>query len=272
MGTGVSPWADAWYFMDSGRIDVRASNSWTAATLERSISGLKKSTRSYDPLSDFGPDGLPGGVMQKVGDRAAWGTALFLTSGDGNATIDKPVKTGMSTIIPALRTKVFDTLTPLAETLYVAMQYFKQQNPEMTGFPSTATSPFNNVRDPYFDVTGTVQEACAQGFVLLLTDGMSTSDEQIPTYLKNYFGQGFESFPSNGTTYARDVAFYMNTQDLRSSTSGRTNCPAIRISACTSSTRSATTTPAPFSKTLPSSAALKKTARPRPTNMPAAMA
>ena len=166
--------------------------------------------------------------MQKVGDRAAWGTAMFLTSGDGNATIDKPIKTGMNTIIPALRTRAFDTSTPLAETLYVAMQYFKQQNPEMTGFPSTATSPFNNVRDPYFDVTGTVQEACAQGFVLLLTDGMSTNDQQIPAYLKNYSGLGTPSFPSNGTTYARDVAFYMNTQDLRSSSIGKDKLPGYQ--------------------------------------------
>ena len=182
-GSGVSPWADAWYFMDSGRIDVRASSDWAAATLGQFNIVVEKDP-AYDPLSDFGPDGLPGGIIQKVGDRASWGTAWFLSSGDGNASMDMAMKTPISTIIPAIRSKAFSTSTPLSELLYVVTQYFKQQNPEITGFPSTATSPFTNIRDPYFDTTGTVQESCAQGFCLLVTDGMSTNDQQIPAYLK----------------------------------------------------------------------------------------
>lgn len=226
-GTGVSPWADAWYFMDSGRIDVRATDSWSGAKLGEFIIRVEKDP-VYDPLSDFGPDGLPGGVIQKVGDRASWGTAWFLSSGDGNAHIDMPMKTATSTIIPAIRSKGFTTSTPLAEQLYVIMQYFKQQNPEVSGFPAAATSPFTNIRDPYFDATGTVQEACAQGFVLLVTDGMSTNDLQIPNYLKNYTGLGVESFDSNGTSYARDVGFYMNTKDLRGKTIGKNILPGYQ--------------------------------------------
>ena len=49
IGTGVSPWADAWYFMDSGRIDVRASNSWTAATLGTFDIGVEKINPALNP-------------------------------------------------------------------------------------------------------------------------------------------------------------------------------------------------------------------------------
>ena len=236
-GTGVSPWADAWYFMDSGRIDVRASSDWAAATLgqfnivvEKISPNLYPADPARDSASDFGPDNLPGGVMQKVGDRAAWGTAWFLSSGDGNASIDKPMKTPISTIIPTIRSKAFETSTPLSELLYVVTQYFKQQNPEITGFTSTASgSPFTNIRDPYFSTDGTVQEACAQGFCLLVTDGMSTNDQQIPTYLKNYAGlPPMEALPSNGSSYARDVGFYMNSQDLRGKTIGKNILPGYQ--------------------------------------------
>jgi len=220
-GAGVSPWSYAWYFMDSGRIDVRASSDWSASTLG-SFNILVEKDQAFDPLSDFGPDGLPGGIIQKVGDRAAWGNSWF-TNDTGGAKIYSPMKTPISTIIPAIRSKAFETSTPLSEELYVVMQYFKQQNPEITGFPSGATSPFDNIRDPYYDATGTVQEACAQGFVLLLTDGMSTSDQQIPAYLKNFTGLGYPNpaLPSSGSYFARDVAFYMNTHDLRGEDIGK---------------------------------------------------
>ena len=56
---------------------------------------------------------------------------------------------------------------------------------------------------------------------MLLTDGMSTADARIPTYLQNFSGVGAQSFPSNGTTYARDVALYMRQTDLRSTTVGK---------------------------------------------------
>ena len=146
IGTGVSPWADAWYFMDSGRIDVRASNSWTAANylgtfdirVEKINPALNPTHTQPDPLSDFGPDGDLAGVLQKVGNRAIWGYTAFL---DGSSLTrrqchnQQPGRRDITTLVPAMKTKPFATSTPLAETLYVATQYFKQKNAEITGYP-----------------------------------------------------------------------------------------------------------------------------------------
>jgi len=224
VGSGVSPWADAWYFMDSGNIEVRASSSWSGSKIGDFVIRVEKD-RAFDPHADFGPDGLPGGVMQKVGDRAAWGNAWFLSSYSGNTRIYSAIGTPMASILSSVRSEPFETSTPLAESLYVVTQYFKQENPQISGYPSNAIGTIDRVNDPFYDSTGTVEEYCAQGFCMLLTDGMSTSDTEIPNYLKNYAGDGVEYFPSSGTSYARDVALYMNTTDLRSATVGRDSLP-----------------------------------------------
>lgn len=223
VGGGVSPWADAWYFVTGGDIEVRASESWSAATLADCVIRVKKDP-ALEP-NEFGPDGETAGILQKVGDRAQWGNAWFLSSGTGNAEIEYAVSPLVSSMLTTLKQEPFETSTPLAEALYVVTQYFKQEDVEISGYPTTAVSPFNNVRDPFWDKDGIVEESCAQGFCLLLTDGMSTSDTAIPNYLKNYAGDGVEYFPSDGTSYARDVALYMNTTDLRSSTVGKDELP-----------------------------------------------
>jgi len=224
-GAGVSPWADAWYTMDSGNIHVGTESN--SSSLGSFVIRVEKDP-ALDSFSEFGPDRLPGGVMQKVGDRAAWGNAWFTSSGDGNSEIDEPIGTDMSSIISGIRSKPFSTSTPLAESLYVVMQYFKQQKPEISGYASDAIGTIDTVNDPYFDTTGTMEEACAKGYVLLLTDGMSTNDQQIPSYLKDYAGLGIQSFDSSGTSYARDVAFYMNTNDLRSGTVGKDQLAGVQ--------------------------------------------
>ncbi len=222
-GSGMSPWSDAWYFISNGSLVVRATDSWSGATL-----GTFKIEVEKDPVAEydeFGPDGELAGVFQKVGDRAMWGNAWFL-SGDsltaGKGTINYPIGSNMTSMTTTMKNQPFDTNTPLSEVLYAVTQYFKQQDAEVSGYPSSAIGPFNNTRDPYYSKTNTdVKEQCAQAFCLLLTDGMSTKDRRIPAYLQNYSGAGVEYFPSDGISYARDVALYMRTTDLRSKTVGK---------------------------------------------------
>ena len=182
VGGGVSPWNDAWYFMTNGDIEVRASDSWSAATLGTFTIKVEK-----DPIAepdDFGIDGELAGVLQKVGDRAEWGNAYYLDGSDltdGKAEIAFPMGTNMTNMVTTMKNKPFSTNTPLSEALYVVTQYFKQQDAEISGYPNGAIGPFNNERDPYYSKDATeTEESCAQGFCLLLTDGMSTKDQRIP--------------------------------------------------------------------------------------------
>jgi type IV pilus assembly protein PilY1 len=67
---------------------------------------------------------------------------------------------------------------------------------------------------------------CAKSFVILLTDGASTSDLNVPAGLKNYDADTHESdrsYDSNGSDYLDDIALYARTTDLRSSTVGKSD-------------------------------------------------
>ena len=146
---GVSPWSDAWYFITNGDIVVRASDSWSAAAL-----GTFKIKVEKDPIlepNDFGPDGELAGVLQKVGDRAEWGNAYFLDGSDltkGKGEISYAIGSNMTNMTTTMKNKAFSTNTPLSEVLYVVTQYFKQQDAEISGYPTTAIGPFNDTKDP----------------------------------------------------------------------------------------------------------------------------
>ena len=222
-GAGVSPYPDAWYFMTNGTIVVRATDSWSGTKL--ATFNIKVEKDPVDEWAEFGASGDLAGVLQKVGNRAIWGYTAFLDGSSltsGKASINYPVGADITTLVNAMKTKPFSSATPLSEALYVVTQYFKQKDAEVSGYPSNAIGPFDNTRDPYYSKTNVgVLEQCAQGFCILLTDGMSTADARIPTYLQNFSGAGVQSFPSNGSSYARDVALYMRQTDLRSTTVGK---------------------------------------------------
>ncbi len=189
---------------------------------------------NYEP-SEF-KDGNISGVLQKVGDKARWGN-MFYKNGSGNngsgGSVKHTIGTNMTTLITNLQLTGCDTWTPLAETMYVATQYFKQEDPESGLEYATGVAPNANTgQDPYYN-SGFVH--CAKSFVILLTDGASTKDGKIPDFLKDFDGDGDNtacnedaSPPSNcdygsgGTDYLDDVALYARTTDLRSSTVGKT--------------------------------------------------
>ncbi len=167
------------------------------------------------------------GVLQKIGSKARWGNEFF-NYGTGNngsgGSIVSTIGTNMTTLITDLQNTACNTWTPLAEAYYVAMQYFKQEDPQ-TGldYPNGAAPNSNVGDDPYWD--GTQYVECAKSFVLLLTDGMSTMDMRIPTFLQDVDGDGNDpgSYPDSGSNYLDDVALYARTNDLRSDLAGDQN-------------------------------------------------
>lgn len=102
------------------------------------------------------------------------------------------------------------TWTPLAETLFESMRYYKGGQTVFNG-TSTYTSP--------------IQYACQKNYVILITDGMSTEDRNaiLRTICNNgdCDGDGFEpandpdkQYDSNGSDYLDDVAKYMYETDI----------------------------------------------------------
>ena len=176
-----------------------------------------------DEAFDF-HDGNIAGVMQKVGDKAYWGLEFF-RSGTGNGQnggyiknrVGHPTITNLYTNI---ENEPMQNWTPLAESLYVAMQYFKQE-PIDASLASLYNPGYqiNSSWDPY-DQDGDSTH-CAKSFVLIFTDGASTKDMVVPDALKTYDGDSHDpnaqtpSYADDGSDYLDDVALYARTNDLR---------------------------------------------------------
>ena len=176
-----------------------------------------------DEAFDF-HDGNIAGVMQKVGDKAYWGLEFF-RSGTGNGEnggyiknrVGHPTITNLYTNI---ENEPMQNWTPLAESLYVAMQYFKQE-PIDASLASLYNPGYqiNSSWDPY-DQDGDSTH-CAKSFVLIFTDGASTKDMLVPDALKTYDGDSHDpnaqtpSYADDGSDYLDDVALYARTNDLR---------------------------------------------------------
>lgn len=127
------------------------------------------------------------------------------------------------------------TWTPLAETLYEATKYFQATTSAYNGGTYSGKDP--------------IQYKCQKNFVLILTDGESTKDRNVPgTYwgtgavtdtnfdIKTWMDsiatqEGYASQwnqvenASEGTYYLEGVAYWAHNTDMRSSTLGKSDLP-----------------------------------------------
>jgi type IV pilus assembly protein PilY1 len=205
------------YLMDGGNFYVNAGVY---------VIKVDKNMNTYPDEAPSFVNGNIAGVLQKIGNRARWGN-MFFNYGTGNngsgGSVMSTIGTNMNSLVTDLQNTACNTWTPLAEAMYVATQYFKQEDPEANlDYPNGAAPNSNVGDDPYYNGTEFVH--CAKSFVLLLTDGMSTMDMMIPNALKNFDGDSNDpgSFPDSGSDYLDDVAYYARTTDLRSATVGKT--------------------------------------------------
>jgi type IV pilus assembly protein PilY1 len=184
---------------------------------------VKRDSTYADEANDF-LDGNIAGVMQKVGDKAHWGLEFF-RYGDGRGENGGYIKSrvGVPTITSLytnIENEAMQNWTPLAESYYVAVQYFKQQ-PIDEAF-SVSYNPgysINSQWDPY-NQNG-ASDYCARSFVLLFTDGASTRDGLIPDTYKDYDGDGDDPnsqtpvYEDDGTDDLDDIALWAKVNDLR---------------------------------------------------------
>jgi len=162
-------------------------------------------------------DGSLAGILQRVRDKARFGLEFFNDSEGGK--VQASVDSGnINNIITGIQNIRADTWTPLAEAFYEGVRYFQQISP----YYFNGDFQTNNQHDPYYrnDIHDFVE--CGKSFILLITDGESTYDLNIPSGLKNYDGDGNDpgTYGDNGSDYLDDVALWAHINDLRSDLDG----------------------------------------------------
>jgi type IV pilus assembly protein PilY1 len=221
----------------------------------------------YNDIVDQGTTTAKG-ILDTMSSNVRFGLAQY--NGDESGHISDYVDYGAITgMIGTISSMTGGGNTPLAETLYEIAQYYRQDssfyfntdyikgcNGATTGTSTCAASSTPNSKDPYFfdfnDPTLTDKYVpCAKSFVILMTDGEPTQDQNIPgtstsapysactdTNIKACSGRLCDSktgtcttvnpryggtlvgktFTNSGTDYMIDVAFWEHTNDMRPGT------------------------------------------------------
>lgn len=187
------------------------------------------------------------GLLHSIQDEVRLGLMHFNNTEGGFIEHDSDGKylkkldsAHLATIVAKLNRDLGDdyssTWTPLAETLYEATRFFAQVGPYYSS--SDYTTDVGGANDPLYNEDYNDTVWCAKNYVLLLTDGNSTEDLNIPTELQDYYNDGLGctpdpnpcacdpdfscsgSYGSNGSAYLDDIAYYAHTTDLRPASGG----------------------------------------------------
>ncbi len=236
-GSATSPYKGGYTYEVTRDGYVKVTVGATSATYKLDI----QKDISIEPEDFY--EGNLAGVLQRIGDRARWGNMWFnpgTGTGNSGGSVQNPIDNGFSTnFLPGLQKQVCNTWTPLAESMYVAIQYFSQLE-VASGLDYPDQSQLFNIgieslKDPYWDKDEQKFVRCAKSFVLLLTDGASTKDSKIPSDWKDFDKDSKDKdscdesknencdYPSGGTDYLDDLALYARTQDLRADLEGDQN-------------------------------------------------
>ncbi len=179
------------------------------------------------------------GVLQTVSSEVRLGLMLFNDNQGGR--IDQPMADPPLNInyVNAIENIDATTESPLAEALYTAEGYFATDSttgdngPRYFSSPSSSYNTSGSNSDPY-DFTVQNDVYCASSFVLLITDGVSTSDSNIPSTsflgdtssLTDYDNDGDDG---GGNDYLDDVALWGHVTDLRSDLSETQNITLLTV-------------------------------------------
>ncbi|MFV1950954.1 MAG: pilus assembly protein, partial [Nitrospinota bacterium] len=202
-GTGMTPFSGDYYYgvYEDGMIYVDDDDSPFSGWHGRY--NIRVEIGSSEPI----------GLIQKMDDKVRFGLEVFnIRQGGGIVNYIKSGNTGA--IVTNIEDLDPETWTPLAEAFYEGVRYFMQVDPY---YLSTDYSVTGNGNDPYYFTTAEETLSCAKGFVIMITDGESTKDLDIPDNLKDYDGDGNDpgSYSSDGSDYLDDVALWAHTTDMR---------------------------------------------------------
>ncbi|MDH5543275.1 MAG: PilC/PilY family type IV pilus protein [Nitrospinota bacterium] len=191
------------------------------------------------------------GIMQRVENQARWGLEFFnsgrtLAEGgpangrDGGYISQAITGTGYGTnFITNFQTEPADGFTPLAESLWIAAGYFAFYRHPTLGnmdYGVNGNLPSNVIgNDPlyYSEYAGYV--SCGKNFVIIITDGEPTYDENIVPTVLDPLNRPLTDYDNDGndavanSDFLDDVALYAHVGDLRSDIAGDQNLTIYTI-------------------------------------------
>ncbi len=184
---------------------------------------------------------VPEGVIQKTASQIRYG--LFFFNNNEGGYIASYIRyndeqeggsTHLDNMIKVLNyplcdvyigdTALYSTWTPLAEAYYEAIRYYQQNNPYYFSSDFHLADGSHPWRDPYYDSDAGDLIWCRKSFVIIVTDGEPTKDRDIPSFIRDYDGDGNDPVPpgqsgypwsSDGSDYLDDVGLWAHTTDLR---------------------------------------------------------
>ncbi len=170
----------------------------------------------------------PAGIIQDAFDDVRFGVEVFNPTQPGTSytqggRVINPIGDTKATIVSSINEQELltdppgaDMYTPLAESLYTAGGYFAQESAVSASIgPRYDANAYqvSNAWDPFYSPTGFA--TCLKSFVILVSDGDPTLDGSLPASLKTSYG-----LTGGSSDYLDDVAYWIHTTDMRSSTFG----------------------------------------------------
>lgn len=152
------------------------------------------------------------GVMTFNGNNAGVATA---GSGDDGGVVATDLGADLNTVVSSVEAVAREGYTPLAESFFEALRYFQAGDSAYNGTSYAAKDP--------------IQYSCQKHFVIMLTDGEPTNDQNIPgetganvtdsAYTTWYSGLAAADKPTTGLL--PKLTYYAHNNDLRAATVGK---------------------------------------------------
>ena len=191
---------------------------------------VKVDKQEAEEPEDFDADGNIAGILQRIDEKARFGLEYFNNDGskfelgggvNDGGKISKYIGGNLTSMITNIENEACTNWTPLAEAFYEGVNYYRQVAP----YYSTGDYAVNQNNDPFYYQDLSQYVTCGNNFILIITDGASTMDLNIPAWLRDYDGDGRDpgSYADSGSDYLDDVALWANTTDLRADLDGSNN-------------------------------------------------
>ncbi len=216
---GMDPSSPVYFGLTDGIIFVGSTpDPITENTLQLAIRVVKEKLHEPD---DF-RNGEISGLLHGLAGRARLGLMLFNEDGQGGR-IANPVGDELHNLVSTIETAPLVSWSPLAESLFEAVSYFMQIAP---AYPHTPPDYLvGSQHDPFFCQIFSETIPCARSFIILISDGESTHDQEIPqsppngetANLRDYDADGNDDSRAaeEGSDFLDDVALWAHTSDLR---------------------------------------------------------
>ncbi len=216
---GMDPSSPVYFGLAEGLIFVGSTpDPITENMLQLAIRVVKEKLHEPD---DF-RNGEISGLLHSLAGRARLGLMIFNADGEGGR-IANPVGDELHNLVSTIETTPLVSWSPLAESLFEAVSYFMQIAPAYPHIPPDYL--VGSQHDPFFGEIFSETIPCARSFIILISDGESTHDQEIPqgppngepANLRDYDADGNDDSRAaeEGSDFLDDVALWAHTSDLR---------------------------------------------------------